>query len=99
MLTVCTRLTQLYLFVEYKVENTLYSTNKYSCVRRVHTLYISYCSLKHRVPFRTYKVGAVYLSNVVEEGLPHDNIWTAGQIFFPSQTSFPCVQFLILFFS
>ena len=24
------------------VENTLYSTNKYSCVRRVHTLYISY---------------------------------------------------------
>jgi len=23
------------------VENTLYSTNKYSCVRRVHTLYIS----------------------------------------------------------
>jgi len=25
------------------VENTLYSTNKYSCVRRVHTLYISYC--------------------------------------------------------
>jgi len=27
------------------VENTLYSTNKYSCVRPVHTLYvyISYC--------------------------------------------------------
>jgi len=24
------------------VENTLYSTNKYSCGRRVHTLYISY---------------------------------------------------------
>jgi len=24
------------------VENTLYSTNKYSCVRPVHTLYISY---------------------------------------------------------
>jgi hypothetical protein len=24
------------------VENTLYSANKYSCVRRVHTLYISY---------------------------------------------------------
>jgi len=24
------------------VENTSYSTNKYSCVRRVHTLYISY---------------------------------------------------------
>ena len=24
------------------VENTLYSINKYSCVRRVHTLYISY---------------------------------------------------------
>ena len=24
------------------VEDTLYSTNKYSCVRRVHTLYISY---------------------------------------------------------
>ena len=24
------------------VENTLYSTDKYSCVRRVHTLYISY---------------------------------------------------------
>jgi len=24
------------------VENTLYSTNKYSCVRRVYTLYISY---------------------------------------------------------
>jgi len=24
------------------VENNLYSTNKYSCVRRVHTLYISY---------------------------------------------------------
>jgi hypothetical protein len=24
------------------VENTLYSTNKYSCVRQVHTLYISY---------------------------------------------------------
>ena len=24
------------------VENTLYSTNKYSCVRRVHTVYISY---------------------------------------------------------
>jgi len=24
------------------VENTLHSTNKYSCVRRVHTLYISY---------------------------------------------------------
>jgi len=23
------------------VENTLHSTNKYSCVRRVHTLYIS----------------------------------------------------------
>ena len=23
------------------VENTLYSTNKYSCVRPVHTLYIS----------------------------------------------------------
>ena len=28
------------------VENTLYSTNKYSCVRRVHTLYISYF-IKH----------------------------------------------------
>ena len=26
------------------VENTLYSTNKYSCVRRVHTLYIGYPS-------------------------------------------------------
>jgi len=25
------------------VENTSYSTNKYNCVRRVHTLYISYC--------------------------------------------------------
>jgi len=25
------------------VENTLYSTNKYSCVRPVHTLYGSYC--------------------------------------------------------
>jgi len=24
------------------VENTLYSTNKYSCVRPVHTVYISY---------------------------------------------------------
>jgi len=24
------------------VENTLYYTNKYSCVRTVHTLYISY---------------------------------------------------------
>ena len=24
------------------VENTLYSTNKYNCVRRVHALYISY---------------------------------------------------------
>jgi len=24
------------------VENTLYSTNKYSCVRPVHTLYMSY---------------------------------------------------------
>jgi len=24
------------------VENTLYSTNKYSCIRRIHTLYISY---------------------------------------------------------
>jgi len=24
------------------VENTLYSANKYSCVRRVHTLYIGY---------------------------------------------------------
>jgi len=24
------------------VENTSYSTNKYSCVRRVHILYISY---------------------------------------------------------
>jgi len=24
------------------VENTLYSTSKYSCVRPVHTLYISY---------------------------------------------------------
>jgi len=24
------------------VENTSYSTNKYSCVRPVHTLYISY---------------------------------------------------------
>jgi len=23
------------------VENTLYSTNKYSCVRPVHTLYVS----------------------------------------------------------
>jgi len=68
---VCTRLTQLYLLVEYKVykvfskyvfhvqpeddhyqvpkhvvisyvENTLYSTNKYSCFRRVHTLCIGY---------------------------------------------------------
>ena len=28
--------------VEPYVENTLYSTNKYGCVRRVHTLYISY---------------------------------------------------------
>jgi len=27
------------------VQNTLYSTNKYSCVRRVHTLYISYLRL------------------------------------------------------
>ena len=24
------------------VENTLYSTDKYICVRRVHTIYISY---------------------------------------------------------
>ena len=37
----CTRLTQLYLLVEYKVFSK-YSTNKYSCVRPVHTLYISY---------------------------------------------------------
>jgi hypothetical protein len=29
-----------YIKVPY-VENTLYSTNKYSCVRRVHTHYIS----------------------------------------------------------
>jgi len=29
-----------HVFVPY-VENTLYSTNKYSCVRPVHTLYIS----------------------------------------------------------
>ena len=59
----CTRLTQLYLLVEYKVfhvqpedghyqvpkpvvvlyvENTVYSTNKYSCIRPVHTFYIRY---------------------------------------------------------
>ena len=25
------------------IENTLYSTNTYSCVRRLHTVYISYC--------------------------------------------------------
>ena len=30
-----------YVVVPY-VENTLYSTDKYSCVRQVHTLYISY---------------------------------------------------------
>jgi len=30
------------LIVVLYVENTLYSTNKYSCVRPVHTLYISY---------------------------------------------------------
>ena len=32
----------LLLWQEPYVENTLHSTNKYSCVRRVHTLYISY---------------------------------------------------------
>ena len=31
-----------YVAVPY-VENTLYSTNKYSCVRQVNTLYIGYC--------------------------------------------------------
>jgi len=36
------------------VENNLYSTNKYSCVRRVHTLYISfwlecYDYVKHKI--------------------------------------------------
>ena len=30
------------------VENTLYSTNKYSCVRQVHTLYISYFTEHNR---------------------------------------------------
>jgi len=30
-----------YLYGVPYVENTLYSTNKYSCVRPVHTLYIS----------------------------------------------------------
>ena len=29
------------------VENTLYSTNKCSCFRRVHTLYISYLKNMH----------------------------------------------------
>jgi len=38
MYSVCTGLTQLYLLVEYKV----FSTDKYSRVRQVHTLYISY---------------------------------------------------------
>ena len=33
--------TNKHVIVSY-VENTLYSTNKYSCVRQVHTLYISY---------------------------------------------------------
>jgi len=28
--------------VESYIENTLYSTNKYSCVRPVHTTYIGY---------------------------------------------------------
>jgi len=32
------------------VENYLYSTNKYSCVRRVHTLYIWY-----EIKFQKYK--------------------------------------------
>jgi len=30
------------LYMKMYVENTLYSTNKYSCVRPVHTLYSSY---------------------------------------------------------
>ena len=36
------------------VENTLYSTNKYSCVRRVHTLYISYTHMSSEPTNFTY---------------------------------------------
>ena len=40
---ICQRLGGVsYMSVVPYVENTLYSTNKYSCVRRVHTLYITY---------------------------------------------------------
>jgi len=34
--------TMIFIVAVPYVENTLYSTNKYCCVRRVHTLYISY---------------------------------------------------------
>ena len=36
------RIPYLSVVVVLYVENTLYSTNKYSCFRRVHNLYISY---------------------------------------------------------
>ena len=41
------------------VENTLYSTNKYSCVRPVHTLYISYF-LEHNGDEETHDSKTTY---------------------------------------
>ena len=61
------------------VENTLYSTNKYSCVRPVHTLYISYWFLlvvglpwtsRHRLGFPRARVltDSLYKLSVFAEG-------------------------------
>ena len=48
------------------VENTLYSTNKYSCVRPVHTLYISYyavCNDNSLRPFGDIFEDGIYRSS------------------------------------
>jgi len=55
------------------VENTLYSTNKYSCVRPVHTLYISYLRKAMKEQFivngmRTGNMRQVPLGNLRIEG-------------------------------
>ena len=78
---------------------------------KLHLLWLEFWTIFVHPPYKYWKFStaslslwtdkefAVSLRNVVEEGLPHDNIWAAGKIYFPSQTSLSCVQFLTLFLS
>ena len=54
--------------VVYYAENTLYSTNKYSCVGQVHTLYISYF-IEHNGDDETHDEKSKFVFMIIEKHL------------------------------